>query len=590
MRIPQDDVLAQARIFVKKELDNDSSGHDWWHIIRVTRTARMLAMTEGADEYICELSALLHDIADEKLNDSKEAGMNKVKKWLINADVEEEVQEHVLENIATMSFGSSTGEPPSTLEGRIVQDADRLDALGVIGIARTFAYSGWKGQAIYDPALKPRDSFTKEEYRNGRSTAINHFYEKLLKLKYLMNTDAARVMAGDRHEQMKRFLSTFDSEWGLANESYIEESLKFPGEISRVHIVFDASAHGSLRMALQGQTGEVPILLDDDLMVGPLAEDADPHGDAKRMNWFRDRFCRTEERDEWMQTYMKAAFTWRSMPAQLSKYPLVIWAGGSAAEQSGLRRLVAALPAEANVAVINATNALSCDRCTYSHTGEITHRKLATLLGSEQSLTAQDKENLAQDWIRLTSEQGTLRVLMDEKLETVPESHFDRDILDAALQLGAIGATYKKSARMIGEVMGHSEQRVSDSFIEYRVRELIHEGMLNYEGDLAAMRYYSVSLSEKGIQAAGRSSESSSIKHAKVQSVLENLMEMHMEEKNLVGELQMLAQSENDQTVEQDDLQAELEQVIESYQNHFVKRAQLLQGFAETVERHSKNM
>ncbi|SMF86003.1 uncharacterized protein SAMN05661091_3244 [Paenibacillus uliginis N3/975] len=582
-----DEVLKQARLFVRKELEHDSSGHDWWHIVRVTRTAKMLAMTEGADEYICELSALLHDIADEKLNESKEAGMNKVLNWLMQVGVALDVQEHVLDIIATMSFGNRAGEPPATLEGRIVQDADRLDALGAIGISRTFAYSGWKGQAIYDPELKPRDSFTREEYRSGRSTAINHFYEKLLKLKSMMNTDTARVLAEDRHERMKQFLWSFDSEWGLANESYIEESLKFRGELQRVHIVFDASSLGSLRMTLRDHPGEVPVMLEDDLMVGPLPDVSDPQGAADRMSWFRERSSGTEERDELMDTLMKAAFAWKSMPDQLAKFPLVIWVGGSASEQTGLRRLIATLPRETHVSVIHTTDALSSETVQYSHTGEIVHSKLALLLGSEQVLTLQAKDDLAQDWFRLTKEQGTLRVLKDKKLQTVPESYFDRNILEAALELGALDGTFKKSARIIGQVIGYSEQRVSDSFIEYRVRELIHDGLLDYEGELTGMRYYSISLNEKGVKAAGGSSNPRSAQYAILKSALEGLGETHFEEKTMVDELRKLVYNESDQNVEQDDLRAQLVEIIDSYQKHFEKRVELLDVLANMTQRYS---
>lgn len=580
----QDEILKQAKLFVKKELEHDSSGHDWWHIVRVTRIAKMLAMTEGAVEYICELAALLHDIADEKLNESKEAGMDKVLNWLKQAGVAEDVQKHVVDIVATMSFGNNTGEPPAALEGRIVQDADRLDALGAIGIARTFAYSGWKGQAIYDPGLKPRDSFTREEYRNGRSTAINHFYEKLLKLKSMMNTDAARVLAEDRHERMQQFLWSFDSEWSLANESYMEESLKYHGEVQRVHIVFDASSLGSLRMALRDHPGEMPVMLEDNLMVGPLPDSSNPQDDVDRLRWLSERFARKEERVDLMDTLMKATFAWKTMPEQLAKFPLVIWAGGSAAEQTGLRRLMATLPREAHVSIIHSTDALSSDTVQYTHTGEIAHHKLALLFGSEQTLTMPVKDDLAQDWSRLTSERGTLRIITDKKLHTVPESYFDRNILEALLELGAVNGIFKTSARIIGQVIGYSEQRVSDSFIEYRVRELIQDGLLDYEGELTAMRYYSISLNEKGVKAAGGTSNPWSVEYAILKSTLEGLGETHFEEKNLVDELRGLVNGESDHNVELNEIRNQIEGIVESYQHHFEKRIELLNALANMTK------
>ncbi|GGG13392.1 HD domain-containing protein [Paenibacillus abyssi] len=204
--------LELARSYVKSRMEHDSSGHDWWHIVRVTRTAKLLAEVEQADVYICELAALLHDIADEKLNESKEAGLRKVADWLESAGLEASDQTHIMEIISTMSFGGGNKQPMATREGQIVQDADRLDAIGAIGIARTFAYSGWKGQLIYDPGLQPRNQLSKEQYRNGQTTAINHFYEKLLKLKALMNTETARLLAEERHQFMELFLKTFDQE------------------------------------------------------------------------------------------------------------------------------------------------------------------------------------------------------------------------------------------------------------------------------------------------------------------------------------------------------------------------------------------
>ena len=215
----QSDIIRQARDFARAVHEGEASGHDWWHIQRVTRIARILAHLEGANVYICELSAVLHDVADEKLNESKEAGYERVRHWLEQAGVEASDQERVLGIIGTMSFSGGTGSAMQTLEGQIVQDADRLDAMGVIGIARTFAYSGWKGQSMYDPSVPLREHMTLKEYRKGKSTAINHFSEKLLKLKDRMNTESAKLLADGKHQSLELFLEAFDEEWGMGNET-----------------------------------------------------------------------------------------------------------------------------------------------------------------------------------------------------------------------------------------------------------------------------------------------------------------------------------------------------------------------------------
>lgn len=198
---------------MKQQLGDNSSGHDWWHIYRVTQLAKRIAVEENADSFVCELAALLHDIADEKLNDSKEAGLAKVTHWLKVNDVNQSVSTHVIEIISTLSFSGGKNRPMTSLEGKVVQDADRLDALGAIGMARTFAYSGWKGQLIFDPEIQPREQFTATQYRNEKSTAINHFHEKLFKLKELMNTKVAKEIARERHQFMARFLEQFHGEW-----------------------------------------------------------------------------------------------------------------------------------------------------------------------------------------------------------------------------------------------------------------------------------------------------------------------------------------------------------------------------------------
>jgi len=211
--IEQESIVRAAERFARSVLENDATGHDWWHVRRVARTAEKLAVGGGADLFVCTVAALLHDVADEKLNASKESGLKKVGDWLQRQPLEGSDREHIIEIISTMSYHAGANPPMRTLEGRVVQDADRLDAIGAIAVARTFLYAGWKGHPIYDPSLPPRDSMTPEEYRQGKSTAINHFHEKLLKLKDRINTPSARRIAEERHRFMERYLEQFRSEW-----------------------------------------------------------------------------------------------------------------------------------------------------------------------------------------------------------------------------------------------------------------------------------------------------------------------------------------------------------------------------------------
>lgn len=208
-------ILLEAEKYVKSLLEKDSSGHDWWHIHRVRGLARKIAANEGANIFICELTALLHDLADEKLIGDEEKGLEGINDWLKKNDVNEGDRQHILAIIKTMSFKGGTNLPVETLEGKVVQDADRLDAIGAIGIGRTFAYAGAKGQLMYDPAIPVREEMTKEEYRRGKSTAVNHFYEKLLKLKHLMNTDYGKKLAEERHQYLEEFLEMFLKEWNV---------------------------------------------------------------------------------------------------------------------------------------------------------------------------------------------------------------------------------------------------------------------------------------------------------------------------------------------------------------------------------------
>ncbi|RJE88492.1 HD domain-containing protein [Paenibacillus sp. 1011MAR3C5] len=209
----QDDIIAAAIAFARDFHEKDDTGHDWWHIQRVSKMTERLAEAEGANRFVALLAALLHDVADEKLNESKESGLRRVQSWLESQPVAAADCGHVIEIISTMSYNAGLNPPMRTLEGQVVQDADRLDAIGAIAIARCFLYAGKIGDPIHDPGIKPRDSITKEQYRNEGSTAINHFYEKLLKLKDRINTPSAKAIAEERHRYMERYVTQFHAEW-----------------------------------------------------------------------------------------------------------------------------------------------------------------------------------------------------------------------------------------------------------------------------------------------------------------------------------------------------------------------------------------
>ncbi|MGG1600931.1 DUF3658 domain-containing protein [Paenibacillus naphthalenovorans] len=486
-------IIEEARSYVKKELERDSSGHDWWHIVRVAGTAKRLAALEQADVFICELSALLHDIADEKLNPDKEAGLSKVEQWLEEAGVDVRHRQHVMEIISTMSFRGGRGQPMSTLEGRIVQDADRLDAIGAIGIARTFAYAGWKGHALHHPELPPREHMTKEQYRNEPGTAINHFHEKLLKLKSLMNTEAARALAEERHSFMNLFLERFDQEWYLGDDvsSRFSPSVQ-AGDWSgyRTHVVFGPSARGTVKLALRSRPQESVISLDDDLMHGPL----EGVGGPSRLAWWK-QFLNEEDRADMIPALLKHFMLWQGWPRQI-KGSVVLWAGNSATEQIGLRYALAALPEDIPVSVIDVTSELHRlypDR-DYRNAAQASPGQLAGLADNAVSLSGRDRADQIEDWNRLVADGGLLRIVENGSVRTVDEGYFDALILETAHRLLSNRDSELKAARLVGEIIGVLDQPVSDTYIEYRLRKLLDQGQLEYTGSLQAMRYYSVKL------------------------------------------------------------------------------------------------
>lgn len=208
-------VINETVNYVKKELKNAEGGHDWWHIYRVWQLAKKIAKPEKANLFIVELGALLHDIADSKFNNgNEEIGPKKARDFLTKLKVEEEDINHVENIIMNISFkGGKEKQIFTSIELSIVQDADRLDALGAIGIARTFNYGGFKNHKIYDPTVPPNLNMTKEEYKNSTAPTLNHFYEKLLLLKNKMNTKTGEKIAIKRHKYMEGFLAEFYKEW-----------------------------------------------------------------------------------------------------------------------------------------------------------------------------------------------------------------------------------------------------------------------------------------------------------------------------------------------------------------------------------------
>lgn len=205
-------LLAQAEAWIKEKLAADASGHDFWHVIRVCLLAKIIAQEEEGDVFICQLAALLHDMADDKLNDDPKKAHQDILTWLADHDVSQKQSDQIMTIIDTISFKGGHGKPLTSLEAKIVQDADRLDAIGAIGIARCMAYSGHTGRLIHDPDELPRETMTVEEYRKD-GTAIMHFYEKLLTLKNRMNTAYGRQLAEHRHQVLVSYLDEFYAEW-----------------------------------------------------------------------------------------------------------------------------------------------------------------------------------------------------------------------------------------------------------------------------------------------------------------------------------------------------------------------------------------
>ncbi|MFV8321919.1 HD domain-containing protein [Flavobacterium sp. LB3P21] len=209
------DLINKTILFVKEKLENAEGGHDWFHIERVFKNAVLISKNEVCDVTVVKLGALLHDIADSKFHDGDETvGPRIAREFLESENVDEEIITHVVNIIENISYkGGNFEKKFSSIELDVVQDADRLDAIGAIGIARTFNYGGFKNRALYDPNIAPNSSMTKEEYKKNDSPTLNHFYEKLLLLKDKMNTQTGKQIAQERHHYMEGFLAKFYAEW-----------------------------------------------------------------------------------------------------------------------------------------------------------------------------------------------------------------------------------------------------------------------------------------------------------------------------------------------------------------------------------------
>lgn len=206
----QQEILNEVKEIVKKRFESDATGHDCWHMARVVHMAEQIALQEDADLFQCQLAGWIHDLFDHKLCDNPEEEKIKMNRFLIDRGIPSEIVNKTLKIVEEVSF-SKNKKSPSTIEGKVVQDADRLDAIGAIGIARTFAYGGAKGQLIFDP--RNESQMDGGRCQGPTPTSIQHFYDKLLKLKSLMNTKSGYELACQRHQFMEDFLDQFYKEW-----------------------------------------------------------------------------------------------------------------------------------------------------------------------------------------------------------------------------------------------------------------------------------------------------------------------------------------------------------------------------------------
>jgi len=208
------EIIKKTEDYVKTQLANAEGGHDWWHIYRVWKLAKHIAEKEGVGNLIIDLGSLLHDIADAKFHDGdEEIGPNISREFLESLEIEKETIDHIDKIIRNISFKNSKDQKFRSPELDIIQDADRLDAIGAIGIARAFNFGGFKNRPIYNPEIEPNLNMSKAEYKKSLSPTVNHFYEKLFLLKDMMNTKTGKKMAEERHRFMEEYLDRFYNEW-----------------------------------------------------------------------------------------------------------------------------------------------------------------------------------------------------------------------------------------------------------------------------------------------------------------------------------------------------------------------------------------
>lgn len=207
-------IIQQTEAFVQRELAGDATGHDWWHIHRVRQTALYICEHENADRFTVELAALLHDVGDWKFTDDVKAGAGTARTWLTSINAAPSVVAAVGEIIERLSYkGGFETRPMPTIEGKIVQDADRLDALGPVGIARTFAYGGAKGNPVHIPGQAPQHHTDFEAFKTAQGTTINHFHEKLLKLRDTLHTETGKRIGNHLHHYLETYLADFHAQW-----------------------------------------------------------------------------------------------------------------------------------------------------------------------------------------------------------------------------------------------------------------------------------------------------------------------------------------------------------------------------------------
>lgn len=208
------EVIEKTILFVKEKLAGDSSGHDWWHIFRVWNMAKKISENENGDLFVIEMAALLHDVADWKFYENEDEGLQVIINFLADLELDKTNIDRIIDIVRNVSFkGAGVNDKMVSLEGKIVQDADRLDAIGAIGVARTFAFGGKYGNEMYHPEKKAKLHESFEDYKNDKGSTINHFYEKLLLLKERMHTKTAKHIAEERHCYMEMFLEQFYGEW-----------------------------------------------------------------------------------------------------------------------------------------------------------------------------------------------------------------------------------------------------------------------------------------------------------------------------------------------------------------------------------------